>query len=99
VEGSEDRVLVGTSFQPHALSFALLNLVGSYLRIPALPVAYRFNYIVGTAGDGSLDESATWVGASELAKILAQARSDEEYGEIFFRKALGGGGDSVQFRD
>jgi FkbM family methyltransferase len=91
VEGFEDRVLVGMSFQPRALSFefhfALQNLVGTCLRIPALLAAYRFNYIVGSAGDGSLYELATWVSASELAEILAQARSDKEYGEIFCRKA------------
>ncbi len=84
VEGFEDRVLAGMSFQPQALSFefhfALLNLVNTCLRHPPLQATYRFNYIVGNRTSFELTALA---GVSELEGILTQARSDEEYGEIF----------------
>jgi FkbM family methyltransferase len=88
VEGFEDRVLAGMSFQPQALSFefhfALLNLVGTCLRNAALQQAYSFNYTVGM---NLSFELATWVGASDLERILAQAHSEEEFGDIFCRRA------------
>ena len=88
VEGFEDRVLAGMSFQPQALSFefhfALLNLVGACLRNPALHEAYSFNYMVGMNPSFEL---AAWVGAGDLERILAQAHFEEEFGDIFCRRA------------
>ena len=88
VEGFEDRVLAGMSSQPRALSFefhfALLNLVGACLRSLELQPAHTFNY---TLGMNLSFELATWVGASALEGILAETHSEEEFGDIFCRRA------------
>jgi FkbM family methyltransferase len=88
VEGLEDRVLAGMSFQPQALSFEfhfqLLNLAGVCLQNAALKDAYTFNYMVGTSPCFKL---ASWVSAGDLEQILAQTHADQEFGDIFCRKA------------
>ena len=87
VEGFEDRVLSGMSFQPQALSFefhfALPELVNTCLKRLRLDKAYRFNYMVG---NNRSFELAKWTDADELERALLQTRTDEEYGEIFCRK-------------
>jgi FkbM family methyltransferase len=87
VEGFEDRVLAGMSFQPQALSFefhfALMNVVGACLKSLALQEAYRYNYTIGM---NPTLELTSWVGAGELERILAAARAEEEFGDIFCRR-------------
>jgi FkbM family methyltransferase len=86
VEGFEDRVLAGMSFQPDALSFefhfALLDLLCACLKSPALRQAHSFNFSLGMNPSFELKE---WVGGSELEKILATVDSVEEFGDIFCR--------------
>ncbi len=87
VEGFEDRVLAGMSFQPQALSFefhfALPGLVNICLKKLASDKAYRFNYIVGNTPSFEL---AQWTDADELERAVLQANTEEEYGEIFCKK-------------
>jgi hypothetical protein len=75
------------SFQPQALSFefhfALLNLVGACLRNPALQQECSFNYIVGMNPSFELAE---WVSAGDFERILAQAHTEDEFGDIFCRR-------------
>jgi FkbM family methyltransferase len=89
VEGFEDHVLAGMSFPPQALSFefhfSLLNLVNACLRKPVLQDAYSFNYTVGMNPSFQL---AAWVSASDLEQILAKARYEEEFGDIFCRRTM-----------
>lgn len=88
VEGFEDRVLAGMSFQPKALSFEfhfdLPNLVVACLRNPLLQEGYTFNYMVGMH---PLLKLPAWVSAGDLATILVKEHSGEEFGDIFCRKA------------
>lgn len=88
VEGYEDRVLAGMSFHPKALSFefhfALRELLGACLRSPVLQEAYRFNFKAGTR---PFFELAEWTDVGSLEGILACAHFDEEYGDIYCRRA------------
>ena len=87
VEGFEDRVLAGMSFQPDVISFefhfALMDCAHACLNSPGLQTRYQFNYIVGNSYSLKLPQ---WVGATELRGILESDASNEEYGDIFCRK-------------
>jgi FkbM family methyltransferase len=88
VEGFEENVLAGLSFQPQALSFefhfSLLNAAHACLNRPALKDAYRFNYTIGNNYSFELNP---WVDMANLYQAIAHARQDAEFGEIFCRKA------------
>jgi FkbM family methyltransferase len=87
VEGYEDHVLRGMSFQPLALTFEFIRWVPEVamrcLGTAALAGRYRFNYMPGMEMRLAWE---SWVSAEELRENLDAITGDDEYGDVLARR-------------
>lgn len=87
VEGHDDQVLRGMSFQPTALSFEFNHEMPQVARrcfdAPALARKYLFNYVRGMEMELAFNG---WMEADELYQKLEATAGEREFGDVLARR-------------
>ena len=87
VEGYDDRVLRGMSFQPPAFSFEFSRLAPDVamrcLEMPTLAGRYQYNYMPETKMQLAWE---FWIPVDEARERLATNASDEDFGDVLARR-------------
>jgi hypothetical protein len=86
VEGLDDRVLLGMSFKPSALSFEFNRLLPAVAQrcmdAPVISSGYEFNF---QEGDQMSYVSPTWFEREEFASRLDELAGSGQWGDVVAR--------------
>lgn len=98
VEGFEDRVLAGLSAPAPALSFEFTTIarevaLRALARLAGLDGSYRFNLSLGESMDFF---SPDWMGADEMAELLARLPHEANSGDVYAEREQGSRKDGLE---